>query len=225
MKKHKPNGPYEALFKRPLDFLLSLAALLLLSPLLLVLSAVGAVKMRGNPFFTQARPGRREKIFRLVKFRTMSNARGADGRLLPDDKRLNAYGKFLRSTSLDELPELLNICKGDMSLVGPRPLLTEYLPWYTETERLRHAVRPGLTGWAQVNGRNSVDWDRRLAYDVEYVSRLSLAFDLKILFLTVRSVLSRSDVAEDTHAVEGNFAEIRRARAQAEECETEGALR
>ena len=212
---HSPNGPYEAVFKRPLDFTLSLAALTVFSPLLLVLTAVGAAEMRGNPFFTQARPGREEKIFKLIKFRTMSNARDARGRLLPDDQRLNAYGKFLRSTSLDELPELLNILKGDMALIGPRPLLTEYLPWYTEAERQRHSVRPGLTGWAQVNGRNSVDWDRRLAYDLEYVKKLSLSFDLKILFLTVRSVLARSDVAEDTRAVEGNFAEIRKARQEA----------
>lgn len=213
--EHKAYGPYERFFKRPLDFLLSLSALLVLSPLLAVLSAVGAVKMQGSPFFTQARPGRGEKIFRLIKFRTMSNAKDASGKLLPDSQRLNGYGKFLRSTSLDELPELINILKGDMALIGPRPLLTEYLPWYTEQERQRHSVRPGLTGWAQVNGRNSVDWDRRLAYDVEYVSKLSLGFDLKILFLTVRSVLARSDVAEDTNAVEGNFAEIRRARAEA----------
>ncbi len=209
--KREATGPYEALFKRPLGFLISFAALMILSPLLLALSAIGAVKMRGNPFFTQERPGRYEKVFRLIKFRTMSNAYDASGRLLPDEQRLNAYGKFLRSTSLDELPELINICKGDMALVGPRPLLVEYLPWYTAEERRRHEVRPGLTGWAQVNGRNSVDWDRRLAYDVEYVSKLSLRFDLKILFLTVRSVLARSDIAEDTRAVEGNFAEIRRA--------------
>ena len=211
------NRLYAHLFKRLLDFVLSLAALIVLSPLMLVLTAVGAVEMRGNPFFTQARPGWHEKIFKLIKFRTMSNARGADGRLLPDDKRLNRYGKLLRSTSLDELPELLNICKGDMSIVGPRPLLVEYLPWYTPEEHRRHDVRPGLTGWAQVNGRNSVDWDRRLQYDVEYVSKLSLAFDVKILLRTVHSVLARDDVAEDTHAVEGNFAELRRAAAQAAE--------
>ena len=207
---------YAKCFKRVIDFLLSLIALSVLSPVLLILIVVGAVAMKGNPFFTQSRPGRGEKIFKLIKFRTMSNARDKDGNLLPDDQRLNGYGKFLRSTSLDELPELFNILVGHMSIVGPRPLLVEYLPWYTETERLRHSVRPGLTGWAQVNGRNSVDWDRRFALDVEYVRNLTFRMDVKILFLTVKSVLSRSDVAEDTRVAEGNFADIRRAATQAD---------
>ena len=207
---------YAKCFKRVIDFLLSLIALSVLSPVLLILIVVGAVAMKGNPFFTQSRPGRGEKIFKLIKFRTMSNARDKDGNLLPDDQRLNGYGKFLRSTSLDELPELFNILVGHMSIVGPRPLLVEYLPWYTETERLRHSVRPGLTGWAQVNGRNSVDWDRRFALDVEYVRHLTFGMDVKILFLTVKSVLSRSDVAEDTRVAEGNFADIRRAATQAD---------
>ena len=208
---------YAKCFKRVIDFLLSLIALSVLSPVLLILIVVGAVAMKGNPFFTQSRPGRGEKIFKLIKFRTMSNARDKDGNLLPDDQRLCGYGKFLRSTSLDELPELFNILVGHMSIVGPRPLLVEYLPWYTETERLRHSVRPGLTGWAQVNGRNSVDWDRRFALDVEYVRNLTFRMDVKILFLTVKSVLSRSDVAEDTRVAEGNFADIRRAATQADQ--------
>jgi lipopolysaccharide/colanic/teichoic acid biosynthesis glycosyltransferase len=208
---------YAKCFKRVIDFLLSLIALSVLSPVLLILIIVGAIAMKGNPFFTQRRPGRREKIFRLIKFRTMTNARDKDGNLLPDDQRLCGYGKFLRSTSLDELPELFNILVGHMSIVGPRPLLVEYLPWYTETERLRHSVRPGLTGWAQVNGRNSVDWDRRFALDVEYVQNLTFRMDVKILFLTVKSVLSRSDVAEDTRVAEGNFADIRRAGTQTAE--------
>ena len=211
---------YATCLKRVLDFLLSLVALLILSPVFLILVVVGAIAMKGNPFFTQRRPGRNERVFSLVKFRTMSNAKDKDGNLLPDDRRLNGYGKLLRSTSLDELPELLNILVGHMSIVGPRPLLVEYLPWYTETERRRHDVRPGLTGWAQVNGRNSVDWDRRFALDVEYVDHLTFGMDVKILFLTVKAVLSRSDVAEDTRVAEGNFADIRRAAAEAEKAET-----
>ena len=154
-----------------------------------------------------------EKIFKLIKFRSMTNKKDADGNLLPDDQRLTKYGKFLRSTSLDELPELINILKGDMSIVGPRPLLVEYLPWYTETEKRRHSVRPGLTGWAQVNGRNSVNWDDRFRLDVEYVDNISLKMDIKILFMTVQKVLGGSDVAQDTRAAEGNFAQIRKAQA------------
>ena len=189
---------YAKFFKRVLDVILSLLALLFLSPVLVVLTILGAMKMKGNPFFTQERPGKNEKIFKLVKFRTMTNEKDAQGNLLPDDKRLTQYGKFLRSTSLDELPELLNILVGDMSIIGPRPLLVSYLPYYNETEKHRHDVRPGLTGWAQVNGRNSVEWEKRFALDV------------KIFFMTIQKVLYRSDVAEDTDAVEGNFAEIRK---------------
>lgn len=205
---------YAKFFKRLLDFVLSLCALLVLSPVLLILVIVGAVQMGGNPFFTQARPGKNEKIFKLIKFRSMTNKKDADGNLLPDDQRLTKYGKFLRSTSLDELPELINILKGDMSIVGPRPLLVEYLPWYTETEKRRHSVRPGLTGWAQVNGRNSVNWDDRFRLDVEYVDNISLKMDIKILFMTVQKVLGGSDVAQDTRTVEGNFAQIRKAQAE-----------
>ena len=206
---------YAKCFKRVFDFLLSLIALLILWPLLLILAIVGAIAMKGNPFFTQPRPGKDEKVFKLIKFRTMSNAKDADGNLLPDDRRLGKYGKLLRATSVDELPSIINILIGDLSIIGPRPLLVEYLPWYTETEKHRHDVRPGLTGWAQVHGRNSVDWDTRFALDVEYVNGLTLAMDVKIFFLTIKKVLSRSDVAEDTRAVEGNFAEIRRAQAEA----------
>ena len=193
---------YAKCIKRVLDFLLSLIALAVLSPILLILTVIGAIAMKGNPFFTQLRPGKiskktgEEKIFKLIKFRTMSNAKDKDGNLLPDDVRLNKYGKFLRSTSLDELPELLNILIGDMAIVGPRPLLVEYLPYYTEEERHRHDVRPGLTGWAQINGRNFVGWDRRLALDVQYVNELTLGFDLKIIFQTVGLVIKRSGVSE-----------------------------
>ena len=193
---------YARVGKRVMDFGISLAAILLLSPVLLVLTALGAFFMKGNPFFTQARPGRQEKIFRLVKFRTMTNARGADGALLPDAERLNGYGRFLRATSLDELPELFNILLGQMALVGPRPLLIRYLPAYTAEERHRHDVRPGLTGLAQVNGRNFVGWDRRLAYDVEYVKHITFRGDLRIVLRTIRQVFAREDIAVDTDTAE-----------------------
>lgn len=205
---------YAKYIKRLLDFTLSLCALIVLSPLLLILTVVGAVQMKGNPFFSQERPGWHEKIFKLIKFRTMTNERGADGELLPDSVRLNKYGRFLRSTSLDELPELWNILKGDMSIIGPRPLLVGYLPWYTEEEHRRHNVRPGLTGWAQVNGRNNLDWDHRFQTDVYYVDHISFQFDMKIFFLTIRKVLVHEDVVENTRAVEPNFAEERRAKTE-----------
>lgn len=195
--------------KRILDIISSLLAIVLLSPLLLVLTIMGAVEMKGNPFFTQERPGKDEKIFKLIKFRTMTNAKDKDGNLLSDADRLTRYGKFLRNTSLDELPELFNILKGDMSVIGPRPLLVQYLPYYTDKEKHRHDVRPGLTGLAQVNGRNSLDWEHRFECDVEYVENLSFFSDVKILLKTIQKVIQRSDVAEDTNETEGNFAEIR----------------
>ena len=198
---------YAKYIKRILDFVLSLMALIVLSPLLVILIILGAVFMRGNPFFTQARPGKNEKIFKLIKFRTMDNRKDKDGKLLPDDVRLNKYGRILRSTSLDELPELINILIGDMSIVGPRPLLVSYLSWYNESEKHRHDVRPGLTGLAQVNGRNTVEWEKRFALDVEYVNNISFIIDWKIIFLTIKKVLVRSDIAENTNAVEGNFAQ------------------
>lgn len=204
---------YAKLFKRWLDFSLSLIALLVLSPILLILVVVGAITMKGNPFFTQERPGKinkktgKEKIFKLVKFRSMSNAKDKSGKLLPDAVRLNKYGRFLRSTSLDELPELWNIFKGDMSIVGPRPLLTEYLPYYTEEERHRHDVRPGLTGLAQVNGRNLVSWEKRFELDVQYRSSVSFLGDVKIIIDTVKSVISHENIS--LNALE-NFDEYRR---------------
>ncbi len=186
---------YRHFVKRFLDILLSLCAIIILSPLLLILAILGAVKMKGNPFFTQKRPGKGEKIFNLIKFRSMTCEKDAEGNLLSDDKRLNRYGKIIRSTSLDELPELFNILKGDMSIVGPRPLLVEYLPYYTEEEHHRHDVRPGLTGWAQVNGRNAIhSWEERFKYDLEYVNHITLAMDLKVLFTTVIKVIKRSDI-------------------------------
>lgn len=200
---------YANYLKRIIDFCLSLIGLIVLSPVLIILTILGAVLMKGNPFFLQKRPGKDEKIFELIKFRTMDNRKDKDGKLLPDDVRLNKYGRFLRSTSLDELPELVNIIKGDMAIIGPRPLLVEYLPYYFEDEHHRHDVRPGLTGWAQVNGRNSVDWDTRFQLDLYYIRNLSFKLDLKILLMTIKKVICRSDIAENTNSVEGNFAEIR----------------
>ena len=186
---------YAKCFKRVLDFALSLLALIVLSPVLLVLTVLGAIKMKGNPFFTQLRPGKDEKIFKLIKFRSMTCEKDKDGKLLPDTQRLTRYGKILRSTSLDELPELINILKGDMSIVGPRPLLVEYLPYYTDEERHRHDVRPGLTGLAQVNGRNNIgSWEERFAYDLQYVQNCSLRQDIQILIQTVLKVIKRSDI-------------------------------
>lgn len=182
---------YAKYIKRILDFVLSLMALIVLSPLLVILIILGAVFMRGNPFFTQARPGKNEKIFKLIKFRTMDNRKDKDGKLLPDDVRLNKYGRILRSTSLDELPELINILIGNMSIVGPRPLVPQYLPYYTEEEKHRHDVRPGL---AQVSGRNFVNWDERFAYDVKYVNKITFRNDLKIIFLTVKAVVKRTGI-------------------------------
>jgi len=186
---------YKNCFKRVFDFILSLTALIILSPIFLILIIIGTVQMQGNPFFTQERPGRDEKIFKLIKFRSMSNRKDKEGNLLPDEERITNYGEFIRKTSLDELPELFNILKGDMAIVGPRPLLVKYLPYYTEEERLRHSVRPGLTGLAQINGRNNLDWDPRLTLDVQYVNNLSLLNDIRILIATVFKVFRREDVA------------------------------
>lgn len=213
---------YRNCMKRCLDFLLSLCGLIVLSPILLVLAVLVRVKLGSPVLFKQERPGKNEKIFTLCKFRTMTDERDEKGNLLPDAVRLTKFGKFLRGTSLDELPELFNILKGDMSIVGPRPLLVSYLPYYSERERLRHSVRPGLTGLAQVSGRNYIDWDRRLAKDVEYVENLSFRMDMKVLWMTVQTVLGHTEeVAQDTNAVEGNFAEIRRKRMEEENLKEE----
>lgn len=183
---------YRKCFKRLLDIIISLTALIILSPILLVVWILVRVKLGGPAIFTQQRPGKNEKVFKLYKFRSMTNERDENGELLPDEVRLTKFGKLLRSTSLDELPELFNILKGDMSLIGPRPLLVRYLPWYTEEERHRHDVRPGLTGLAQVNGRNALGWEDRFAYDLEYVNNLTFWMDLKIIGMTVGKVLKRS---------------------------------
>ena len=196
---------YERFIKRILDFTLSLIALTVLLPLMLVLMVLGAIKMKGNPFFTQLRPGKDGKIFKLIKFRSMTCEKDKDGNLLPDDVRLTRYGEILRSTSLDELPELLNILKGDMSIVGPRPLLVQYLPLYNEEQRHRHDVRPGLTGWAQVNGRNSITWEDKFRYDVWYVRNISVILDVKILFLTVKKVFCREGISAENSATMEDF--------------------
>lgn len=186
---------YAKYIKKILDFVLSLCALIVLSPLLLLLIILGAIFMGGNPFFTQQRPGKDEKIFKLIKFRTMDNRKDKNGNLLPDDVRLNKYGRILRSTSLDELPELINILKGDMSIIGPRPLVPQYLPYYTDEEKHRHDVRPGLSGLAQVNGRNGLQWEQRFAYDLEYVGNISFLEDLKIIFLTIKKTIKSEGIA------------------------------
>lgn len=196
---------YRPFFKRFYDFTLSLVAIIVLSPLLLVLTIVGAIAMGGNPFFVQLRPGKKdkngnEKIFKLIKFRTMNNKKDADGNLLPDEQRLTRYGKFLRSTSLDELGELVNILKGDMSIVGPRPLLVKYLPLYNERQRCRHNVRPGLTGYAQVHGRNAISWEEKFKLDVYYVEHISLWMDISILFKTIGKVFKRSGISQEGQA-------------------------
>lgn len=204
---------YSRYIKRILDFILSFAGIIILSPLFLLLVFFVRIKLGTPVFFKQKRPGKNEKIFTLYKFRTMTDKKNADGELLPDSERLTKFGKILRATSMDELPELFHIVKGDMSIIGPRPLLVSYLPYYTEEERLRHTVRPGLTGLAQVSGRNFLDWDSRFKKDVEYVQNLSFRMDLKVLWLTARTVFGHSDkVAEDTNAVEGNFAQMRKKR-------------
>ena len=194
---------YRLFIKRGLDIILSGMALLVLSPVFLVVAVLVRVKLGSPVIFHQERPGYREKIFTLCKFRTMTDEKDAQGELLPDSVRLTAFGSFLRRTSLDELPELWNIFRGDMSIIGPRPLLVGYLPYYTQRERLRHTVRPGLTGLAQVSGRNFIAWDHRLAKDVEYVEHLTFLMDLKILWKTVMVVLKEEDVAVETDSVEG----------------------
>lgn len=194
---------YAKFFKRLIDFILSVTALIVLAPVLLVLTIVGAIAMKGNPFFLQPRPGKKgkdgnEKIFKLIKFRTMSNAKDKNGNLLPDDQRLGKFGAFLRSTSLDELLEILNIIKGDMSIVGPRPQLVRDMVFMTEGQRRRHDVRPGLTGLAQVNGRNNITWEQKMEYDLQYIDRrITFVGDMKIIFQTVGKVLKRSDTVRE----------------------------
>lgn len=196
---------YAKYFKRVIDFTLSLIGLVILSPIFLILIVLGAICMKGNPFFTQQRPGKNEKIFRLIKFRTMDNRKDKSGNLLPDEVRLNKYGRFLRSTSLDELPELLNILKGDMAIVGPRPLLVRYLKRYNAEQRHRHDVRPGLTGYAQAHGRNAVSWEDKFAMDVWYTKHITFKGDMKIILDTVKTVLSHEGISSETAATMEEF--------------------
>ncbi|MBQ7463947.1 MAG: sugar transferase [Lachnospiraceae bacterium] len=191
---------YRKVVKRLFDIVLSGTAIVVASPVLGVLYVLVASKLGTPVLFKQERPGYKGKIFKLYKFRTMTDERDENGELLPDEKRLTAFGKKLRSTSLDELPEFFNILKGDMSFVGPRPLLVQYLPLYNKEQARRHDVLPGLTGWAQVNGRNAISWEEKFKYDVEYVDRISFLFDLKILFMTVRSVLKREGISQQGEA-------------------------
>jgi lipopolysaccharide/colanic/teichoic acid biosynthesis glycosyltransferase len=191
---------YAKYFKRPLDFILAFIALVVLSPIMLILTIVGAAVMKGNPFFVQQRPGKNERIFRLVKFRTMTCEKDENGNLLPDEKRLTKYGKFLRSTSFDELPELINILKGDMAIVGPRPLLVIDMVFMTEEQRRRHSVRPGLTGLAQVNGRNNISWESKFENDLQYIEQITLIGDIKIILKTVVKVFKREGINEEGNA-------------------------
>ncbi len=201
---------YRKYLKRILDIICALAAFTFFGWLYIILAILVRIKLGSPVLFTQERPGKDGKIFRLYKFRSMTDARDENGNLLPDEVRLTRFGKLLRATSLDELPEAFNILKGDMSVVGPRPLLVEYLPYYTEEERHRHDVRPGLTGWAQVNGRNSVDWDERFKIDVRYVKEMSFLLDLQIILKTVLKVIKQDNIALCSNVVETNMAEERK---------------
>lgn len=203
--KHKPYGIYEKCIKRPQDFLCALLAIIFLSPIMIVIATIVRIKLGSPVLFTQERPGKDGKIFKLYKFRTMTDERDENGDLLPDDQRLPKFGKILRSTSLDELPELLNMLKGDMSVVGPRPLLVRYLPRYNEYQARRHEVRPGFTGLAQVHGRNSITWEEKFDWDVKYVDRITFLGDWKIILKTVKTVLKREGISAVGEATMGEF--------------------
>lgn len=201
---------YAKYIKRILDLILSLMALIVLMPLMIIIGILVRINLGSPIIFKQKRPGKNEKIFTLYKFRTMTDKRDIDGNLLPDEYRLTKFGKFLRSTSLDESPELINIIKGDMAIVGPRPLLVEYLPYYTEEEKHRHDVRPGLTGLAQVNGRNAISWEEKLKYDTEYIKKISFYSDLKIIFKTIKKTIKREDILMGNEFVVGKFIDQRK---------------
>lgn len=207
MNENRHKGPYEKYFKRPLDILCALAALLVFSWLYLILIILGTIFMRGNPFFTQERPGKDEKIFKLIKFRTMDNRKDKEGNLLPDEVRLNKYGRFLRSTSLDELPEAFNILKGDMSVIGPRPQLVRDMVFMTPEQRRRHSVRPGLSGLAQTRGRNALSWDKKLETDLEYIQKVTFLGDVKIVIDTVKQVFFGEKGLEDKNIDEVELAD------------------
>ena len=203
--KHKPYGPYEKFIKRPQDFLCALLAMIVLSPVMLITAILVRIKLGSPVLFTQDRPGQNGKIFKLYKFRTMTDARDEKGELLPDDQRLPKFGQKLRSTSLDELPELINMLKGDMAVVGPRPLLARYLPRYNERQARRHEVRPGFTGLAQVHGRNAISWEEKFDWDIKYVDHITFLGDWKIILDTVKTVLKREGINSDTSATMEEF--------------------
>lgn len=200
IRNHHAYGPYEKYFKRFLDIVLSIIALIILSPIMLIIAILVKVKLGSPVLFKQERPGMNERVFKILKYRTMTEQKDATGKLLSDSERLTSFGRILRQTSLDELPELINILKGDMSIVGPRPLLVSYLPYYTDKERQRHDVRPGLSGLAQINGRNYLKWDDRLALDIKYVNKITFLGDMKIIFQTVGKIIARRDISVDAYA-------------------------
>ena len=201
----KPSTIYVGFFKPLIDFVVALIIFSVLSPVFIVVVVLLAIANSGRPFFLQRRPGKDGKIFRVIKFKTMNDRRDANGELMPDAERLTAAGNFVRKTSLDELPQMLNVLKGDMSLIGPRPLLEEYLPLYSKEQIRRHDVRPGITGWAQVNGRNAISWDQKFAYDIWYVNNISFALDFKIFFLTIRNIVRSDGISSGTSATMEKF--------------------
>jgi undecaprenyl phosphate N,N'-diacetylbacillosamine 1-phosphate transferase len=205
---------YRKFFKRFLDFIVATFAFMLLLPVFLVLTIILFFANNGKPFFVQPRPGRNERIIRILKFKTMNDKKDADGKLLPDSERLTPVGIFVRKTSLDEIPQLINVILGDMSLIGPRPLLVRYLPFYTERERKRHQLRPGITGLAQVNGRNTLNWNDRLEYDVQYVENLSMALDVKIIFSTIVKTFKREDIIVDPNSIMADLDDSRKNKTQ-----------
>jgi lipopolysaccharide/colanic/teichoic acid biosynthesis glycosyltransferase len=196
---------YKTYIKRILDFILSFVGFVIISPIFIVVTLVLCFANAGKPFFFQRRPGKNERIFKVIKFKTMNDRRDKDGNLLPDEERMTKIGNFLRSTSLDEIPQLLNVIKGDMSLIGPRPLLVEYLPLYSNEQKRRHIARPGITGWAQVNGRNSLLWQEKFRLDVWYVDNISFYLDMKILFMTIKKVFVREGISSETNATMEKF--------------------
>ena len=209
---HKTYGPYEQYIKRPLDAFLATGALIFFSPILFVVALLIKIKLGSPVLFKQQRPGQDEKIFNLIKFRTMTDERDEAGNLLPDSIRLTKFGRFLRGTSLDELPELINIIKGDMAIIGPRPLRVHYLPWYSEEQSHRHDVRPGLTGYAQAHGRNTVNWDDKFIMDVQYVNKITFSGDIKIILSTIKTVLKHEGIHSDTAATMESFVDYCKAK-------------
>lgn len=191
---------YKKIFKRSIDIIVSLLGLIILSPLLLIVTVVLVIANNGKPYFFQPRPGRNEEVFKVIKFKSMNDKKDVNGNLLPDSQRMTKAGSFVRKTSLDEIPQLINVLKGDMSLIGPRPLLVQYLPLYNPDQKRRHDVRPGITGWAQVNGRNAISWEQKFEYDVWYVDNISFSLDMKILFMTIKKIFVREGISSDTSA-------------------------